>query len=49
MNIYRGPEFDSRQFLFFSCVYQELINGKSKYKKKMLLFVLYCPGPHIYL
>ena len=36
--------FDFRQFLFFSCVYQELINDKSKHKKKMLLFVLYSPG-----
>ena len=31
------------------CIYLEfiknLINDKSKHKKKMLLFVLYCPGP----
>ena len=38
--------FDSRQFLFFSCVYQELKKiNQNKRINKMLLFVLYCPGP----
>ena len=30
----------------FSLVFiKNLINDKSKHKKKILLFVLYCPGP----
>ena len=37
-----------RPTLYCSLVFiNNLINDKSKHKKQMLLFVLYCPGPSL--
>ena len=41
--IYGDPGFDSGHFLFFSCVYQELINDKSKHKKKNVTIYIVLP------
>ena len=36
--------FDSRQFLFFSCVYRELKNDKSKHKNKNITICIVGPS-----